>query len=52
MLKMPGSAPPGERSGSWVRLPIVHRALVAFPAPHPQEEAGLPPSWEGGCTLG
>lgn len=52
MLKMPRSAPPVERSGSWVRLPIVHRALVAFPAPHPQEEAGLPPSWENGCTLG
>lgn len=52
MLKMPRSAPPVERSGSWVRLPIVHRALVAFPAPHPQEEAGLPPSRESGCTLG
>lgn len=33
MLEMPRSAPPVERSGSWVRLPIVHRALVAFPIP-------------------
>lgn len=43
---------PVESSGSWVRLPIVHRALAPSPAPHPQEEAGLPPSWESGCTLG
>lgn len=52
MLEMPRSAPPMERSGSGVRLPIVHRALAAFPAPHPQEEAGLPPSWERvGCFV-